>query len=237
MDVTAARSFPLLFVWLDCAWLALFAGILAWRRRWRVLAVGVLGGIVYFIVDYGVFHLALRTRVVQGADTAALLAWLSMSYGFTNMAWAWLLLDRDGRGREWSVLVVSGWLAVAFLATSLGGASPTVSIRRGTSAYHGVMALVLAAGYAALVVRNLAGRRPRADLLRLVAIGVGIQAGWEGVLLLAGIRPAALAPLVVNSLLETNLGMPWLFLIHEAVTKGRGSRTPARGTPCEAPAP
>jgi len=30
---------------------------------------------------------------------------------------------------------------------------------------------------------------------------------------------AGLAPLVVNSLIETNLGMPYLYLIHEAVSR------------------
>ena len=30
---------------------------------------------------------------------------------------------------------------------------------------------------------------------------------------------AGLAPLVINSLIETNLGMPYLYLIHEAVSR------------------
>jgi hypothetical protein len=228
MDVTAARSFSTLFIWMDCAWLVVLAAILAWRRKLLAILIGLLGGVLYFLVDYGVFFLALRTRQVTGADPFLLLLWLSLSYGFTNMAWAWLLLDRDGRGVEWSLLIISGWLAVAFMSASFGAGFPTVRIQRGTGAYHGVMALMLAAGYGALIVRNLAGARPRADLLRLLAIGVGIQAAWELVLLLAGIRPPSLVPFVVNSLLETNLGMPYLFLIHEAVgTK----RAPALDAP------
>jgi hypothetical protein len=224
MDVTAARTFSTLFVWMDCAWLVVLAAILTWRRKYLAIVVGLLGGVLYFLVDYGVFFLVLRTREVTGADPFLLLLWLSMSYGFTNMTWAWLLLDRDGRGVEWSILVVCGWLAVAFLSASFGAGFPAIRIRRGTGAYHGVMALLLAAGYVALIVRNLAGKVPRIDLVRLLAIGVGIQAAWELVLLLAGIRPPSLVPFVVNSILETNLGMPYLFLIHEAAGK---RRTPA----------
>jgi hypothetical protein len=217
MEVTAARSFSTLFIWLDCAWLAAFAVVLLWKRKYKALVVGILGGVLYFLVDYGIFFLLLRTREVSGADPALLLLWLSMSYGFTNMAWAWLLLDRDGHGVEWSVLIVSAWLAVGLLSASFGANLPWVRIRRGTGAYHGVMALILAAGYALIVLRNLGGRHARVSIVRLLAIGVGIQAAWELVLLLSGIRPTAIAPFIVNSLLETNLGMPYLFLIHEAL--------------------
>jgi hypothetical protein len=227
VDITAARSFPTLFIWLDCAWLVAFAAILLWRKKHAALVVGLLGGLLYMLVDYGIFYLALRTRVVTGASPFWLLLWLSMSYGFTNMAWAWLLLDRDGNAVEWSLLVVGAWLAVGLAAVGYGARFPVVSIRRGTGSYHGAMAILLAIGYGILVVRNLAGRLPRVNLLRLLGIGVGIQLGWELVLLLAGIRPVSIAPLVVNSLLETNLGMPYLFLIHEAVGKGRAAAVPA----------
>jgi hypothetical protein len=226
VDIMAARVFPTLFIWLDCAWLAAFAAILAWRGKYRALAVGLLGGVLYMLVDYGIFYLALRTRAVSGASPFWLLLWLSMSYGFTNMAWAWLLLDRDGNAVEWSLLVVAAWLAVGLAAAGYGGRFPTVRIQRGTGSYHGAMAILLAVGYGILIVRNLAGRRPRVSLLRLLAIGVGIQLGWELVLLLSGIRPASIVPLVVNSLLETNLGMPYLFLIHEAVGRVRGGTVP-----------
>ena len=194
MEITAARSLPTLFIYLDCAWLALFGVILLWRKKYTAFVVGLLGGALYFLVDYGIFYLALRTRVVTGASPFWLLLWLSVSYGFTNMAWAWLLLDRDGHGVEWSVLVVGAWLAVGLMAASYGSRFPIVRIQRGTSSYHGAMALLLAVGYALLIVRNLAGRGPRINLLRLLAIGVGIQFGWELVLLLAGIRPAASCP-------------------------------------------
>jgi hypothetical protein len=82
------------------------------------------------------------------------------------------------------------------------------------------MALILALGYLLLIWRSL--RAPaggQVSLLRLAAIGIGVQFSWEFVLLISGIRPAGFFPLVVNSLIETNLGMPYLYLIHGAVTR------------------
>jgi len=222
IEVTPARSFTALFIWLDLAWLAVLATFLLAFRRRVAAVVGLAGAALYFAVDYGIFLRLLGTRVVEGADPLWLLLWLSVSYGFTNFAWIWLLLDRDERAVEWSVLVISGWLAVAQLARAYGGGFASISIARGTEAYHGPMTLILLLGYGMLVARNLRadpdGRR-RLSLLWLLAIGIGVQASWESVLMISGIRPMDWRPLVVDSLIETNLGLPWLWMIHAAVSR------------------
>ena len=98
---------------------------------------------IYFAVDYGIFYHLLGTRVVIGADPLWLLLWLSFSYGVTNFAWIWLLLDGDEHAVEWSVLIVSGWVMVALLSQNFGAASPALTTSRGTGTYHGVMAAIL----------------------------------------------------------------------------------------------
>jgi hypothetical protein len=222
MEVVAARTLNALYIYLDIAWLVIFGAILLWQQKRTAFLAGLAGWLAYFVVDYGIFYRLLGTRVVRGADPLWFLLWLSLSCGFTNIAWIWLLLDRDGHEVEWSLLVVVGWLVVALLSQSIGVGFAVISIQRGTSSYHGVMALILAAGYGYLILHNL--RVPpgeRVNLLWLLAIGIGVQLSWEVILLLSGIRPAGLAPLAVNSLVETNLGMPYLYLIHEAVSRRR----------------
>ena len=220
MEVVAARTLNALYIYLDVTWLIIFGAILLWQKKRTAFVAGLIGGLVYFAVDYGIFYRLLGTRVVRGADLFWFLLWLSVSYGFTNMAWIWLLLDRDGHEVEWSLLVILGWVTVALLSQSFGASFAVISIQRGTGSYHGVMALILAAGYGYLIVRNLrVGPERRVNLLWLLAIGIGVQLSWEFILLISGIRPAGLAPLVVNSLIETNLGMPYLYLIHEAVSR------------------
>jgi hypothetical protein len=220
MEVVAARTLNALYVYLDVVWLVIFGAILLWQRKRTAFLAGLAGGVLYFVVDYGIFYQLLGTRVVQGADPFWFLLWLSFSYGFTNIAWIWLLLDRDGRGVEWSLLVILGWITVALLSQNFGASFAIITIRRGTGSYHGVMALILAVGYGWLIVRNLrAAPGRRVNLLWLLAIGIGVQLSWELILLITGIRPAGLAPLVINSLIETNLGMPYFYMIHEAVER------------------
>ena len=157
--------------------------------------------------------------MVMVADPFWFLLWLSMSYGFTNMAWIWLLLDRDGNAVEWSALTVMGWITVAFLSQNFGATFPIISIQRGTTTYHGIMALILIAGYLYLIMSNLQMQTAgKVNILWLMAIGIGVQFSWEFVLLISNIRPTGFLPLVVNSLIETNLGMPYLYLIHKMVS-------------------
>jgi hypothetical protein len=218
MEITAARTLNSLYIILDLVWLALFCLLLFLFRRRAALVAGLLAGLVYFLVDYGIFYRLLGTRVVQGAHPFWFLLWLSFTYGITNFAWIWLLLDRDRKAVEWSVLIISAWLATALLSSNFGMNFAVIKIQRGTGMYHGVMAGILFIGYLVLIIRNLRGR-DHADLLRLLAIGIGVQLAWEAVLLVSGIRPAGIGALVVNSLIETNLGMPYMYLIHRAVTK------------------
>ncbi len=232
MEVIAARSFNTLYIVLDIVWLAVFALILLRFRRYLALIVGLVAGVIYFIVDYGIFYRALGTRVVEGASPFWFLLWLSFSYGITNFAWIWLVLDRDGNAVEWSLLPILGWVAVAFLSQSFGAGFATVSCYRGTGAYHGVMALIMVVGYVILIVRNLRASETgaeRVNLLYLLALGIGVQLAWEAVLLVSGIRPQAIRPLIVNSLIETNLGIPIAYFIHRAVSARVGKdlrRTP-----------
>ena len=217
MEFTAVRSFSSLYIWLDIAWLLAFVGILLYFKKRLALAAGLVMGVVLFVVDYGIYYQILGTRHITGADPFWFLLWFSMTYGITMFAWLWLLFDRDGHAVEWSVLPILGWVAVAQLSANFGDGFATITTERGVG-YHGVMAALMLAGYAVIVVRNLAGKE-RVNILWLMAIGIGVQLAWEAVLLISGIRPPQWRPIVVNSLIETNSGIPILYYVHKVVTR------------------
>lgn len=87
MEVIAARSMNALYMYLDFAFLLFLGATLVYTKRYLAIIVGLLAGVLYFIVDYGYFYLYLGTRSVEGADPFWFLLWLSMSYGFTNFVW------------------------------------------------------------------------------------------------------------------------------------------------------
>lgn len=227
MELIARRQFVPAYIALDTVFLLLLAGLLLWKKRRMAALVGGIMGVAYFIVDYGVFHLICHSRSIEGGSLFWTLLWMSMSYGFTNFAWIWLALDKDEYLIEWSLLILCWWFCCPMLAQLIGFGQMPIVIQRTTGAYHGWMAAILFVGYLLAVVRNLgeSDRKCRIDLLRLVAIGIAAQFAWEAALLLGGIRSAGLGfaeklrPLIVNSLLETNLGMPYVYLIFVALTR------------------
>ena len=227
MELIARRQFVPAYIALDTVFLLVLAGLLLWKKRRMVALVGGIMGVVYFIVDYGVFHLICHSRSIEGGSLFWTLLWMSMSYGFTNFAWIWMALDKDEYLIEWSLLILCWWFCCPMLAQLIGFGQMPIVIQRTTGAYHGWMAAILFVGYLLAVVRNLgeSDRKCRIDLLRLLAIGIAAQFAWEAALLLGGIRSAGLdfaeklRPLIVNSLLETNLGMPYVYLIFVALTR------------------
>ena len=93
--------------------------------------------------------------------------------------------------------------------------------RSSQSHIHGIMALILFVGYAILCIHNIrtTDETRKINIPWILAIGILVQFAWEFVLLVTGIRNPSFMTIVVNSLLETNLGLPYMYLIHRAVSK------------------
>lgn len=219
------RVFNSLYIALDSFFLLGLAVYFITSKRFIPLLVGFLGGLLYFIVDYGGFYLLLGTRIVNGADPFYFLLWLSMSYGFTNMAWMWLWFAEKENRFEWSTLIITAWFSIAIMTTGLGTTWAEISIQRGTGGYHWIMAIFLLGGYGYLFIKNLSAKnsKERIDIKSILVIGLLVQFAWEAVLYVTGIRQAGLQTLVINSLLETNLGAPYMYLIYRAVLEYRKS--------------
>lgn len=220
LEITPGRVLNHLYVYLDILFLLVFLTLLLVTKRKLTFLFALAGGIIYFFVDYGIFYLLLGTRVVEGASYFWFLLWLSMSYGITNFAWIWLWIKKDKQLLKWSLLILLWWFVCPFLARFIGGEFGEISIYRGTMQYHWVMAVFLIVGYAIIIGMNMKNKKKenRIDILWLLAIGILVQLGWEAALLVGGIRQGGVQTLMVNSLLETNMGIPYIYFIYRGIT-------------------
>lgn len=227
-EIIAQRVFNPLYIYLDIVFLVFFLGLLIFRKKYLTVLFALAGGVLYMIVDYGIFHLLMHTRSIEGGNLFWVLLWMSMSYGITNFAWLWLWMSKDKRLFEWSLLIMAWWISAPLIAATFGADLAPIRIQRTTGSYHGYMALILFAGYASAIVYNLIqkDKTKHFPLLWLLIIGILVQFGWEFSLLIGGIRSAAiesmsdkLMTLVVNSLIETNLGAVPIYCIYVIVTQ------------------
>lgn len=225
-QITPTRTFNLLYIILDSIFIIILIGLLLWKKKKSTLYFSLFGGILYFLVDYGYFYLISHSRIIyyneticNNSITALILLWMSLSYGITNFAFIWLCIKKDEHLKEFLLLIIGWWLIIPSIA-SLGGANNIMTYRT-TTAYHGYMALLLAIGYFILIIYNLCtSKEKRVNLLWLNGIGISVQFAWEFALLINGIRPFnenSLFTLIVDSLIETNLGMPIIFGIYKVV--------------------
>ncbi len=228
-EIIARREFSPLYILFDTAFLIIFAVMLFRKKKYMTLLVGALAGILYMLVDFGIFHLVCHSRSISdGYSLFWVLLWMSVSYGFTNFAWIWLWISKDKNLFEWSLLILMWYFVCPLLTKTFSPPSlGTIMIQRTTGEYHGYMALILFLGYLVLIIYNLRKNRreERINIPWLLAIGILVQLSWEAGLLISGIRSAGfeslsykLRTLFVNSLLETNLGMPYIYLIYIAYT-------------------
>ena len=155
MEIIARRQFDPLYIWLDIAFLVLFAALLIWKKKYMTVLVGIAFGFIYFAVDYGLFHLVFHARSITGGSLFWVLLWMSMSYGFTNFVWIWLWISKDKHLLEWSLLILFWWLCCPMLAATFGSGENLITIQRTTGGYHGWMALILFVGYALAIAWNL----------------------------------------------------------------------------------
>lgn len=226
MSIVPSRSLNLLYIILDSAFLLVFITLLLLKRKRMTVAIALFGGILYFIVDYVFFYHVSGSRSVwingeqaNETQTALYLLWHELSSGITNFGLIWICLNKEKDMKYWIALVVGWWFICPAIA-ELGG-ERTIACARTTSAYHAPMAIIMAISYGALIIYNLffvKGDRKPVNIIYLFLVGFLVQFSWEGAFLLYGIRPwneNAIQTLLIDSLIETNLGMPAFYLIHK----------------------
>jgi len=221
VSVQPTRYFSFLYLIADCVFLLFFLGLLFYKKRYQTLLFSLAGGILYFIVDFGYFYALSGSREIfingvetSPLETALILLWMSFSYGITNFAYIWILIGKD---KEWKLFIglILGWWM--FAPGLMGFSESVIETTRMTGKYHLAMLIILIVGYGSYILYHLIRHKPfiKAVLYQNL-IGITVQLAWEGALLLSHIRPwtdGALATLIIDSLIETNLGIPYIAAI------------------------
>jgi hypothetical protein len=231
MGITASRTMNLAYPVLDSIFIFFFCALLIANKSYRALVWGLAAGLLYFIVDFGIFHYITHSRTItEGFSLFWILLWMSFSYGITNYVWMWLWFEKNEHFWGYSTLIIAWWISCP-MVSEMFGAAAVFTISRTTGSYHGVMGLIMFISYAGALIYNMrVGKVKRISVPWMLFIGVFIQFSWEFSLLVSGIRSAGAAPfeavrtMLVNSLVETNLGVPSSYLLFVLINRGLDRR-------------
>lgn len=236
MEAVAQRIFNPNYILFDSIFLLFLCFLLFIKKKNKALLFGLFGGLLYMVIDYGLFYLLLGTRSIIGGNAFWVLFWLSLSYGITNFAMFWLWFDKDKNVKEWFFLIICWWIVCPFITQTFPSSGPNIETIRISTASHGYMAIILFVGYGIIIIKNIFGKAEKINILNLLLLGVFVQFAWEFSLLVGGIRSAGLetiqqkiSTLTVNCLLETNIGIPFFYFFYKylksnnALTKLLGS--------------
>ncbi len=245
--IKPTRNFSLAYLIMDSVFIIFFIVLLFVTKR-RITAIfSLLGGLLYWIVDFGIFYAATGSREIfsysfsdyentlvslNPLGIAGVLFWMSMSYGILDFAFIWLWLSKDKKALEFSFLIVVWWICCPLLSDFISNAFPSMlcfQTQRTTDKYHGIMGLIMVVGYIIVIVMNIFNKdqTKKIPIVRLFVIGFLAQFLWEFLLLVFGVRSQtygsdftrSFLTLLQDSLVETNLGMPYIYFIHKAITK------------------
>jgi len=243
-QIVPTRNFNMAYIIFDCIFLTFLVVLLILKKRYLTLLWGLVGGLLYLCVDFGIFYSLSHTRrifidnnLLDASGHFWVLLWLSLSYGIPNFVFIWMGLSKDKLFKVFTVLIVGWWFVLptlsqfglmdCFNGTWFGS---TIRTERDTGNFHWIMAAFLVVGYGAFIAYSVLKDREHfkehmKTLLVLNILGIACQLSWELPLLVNGIRPmneTSIQTLIVNSLIETNSGMVYFYLFHMWLTKKVG---------------
>ena len=213
-----ARRFEFDYVLFDALFLALWIALLVWQKRSGPLKAGLVCAVVVYVID-GVIWTA--TGVREYGISAPWLKFpvdfmMDVSYGIIAFSWVWIAFERQSPGDVafWTILLFAGWLAIPFLSRWIPLVDDPVTTVRHMSSRVWLHIAVVVAGYAALIALGVDFK----TIAYVFWVGCMLAFVMEFSLLVSGIRSPSLALLAYETLILTNQGIPYLYIIKKKIS-------------------
>ena len=150
---------------------------------------------------------------------AVFMFWFSMSYGLI-FSWIFLMFDKKNKRAAWTALLFGGWLMIAFLSQVLQMNDNVIKTVRLMRSSRIKQIIIVALGYGTLFLLRYKLKK----ILFLFLVGCGIHFMMEFSLWVSDIRPSSLDLLFVNTLVESNMGVPLLYIFWDKFLTQRKRR-------------
>jgi hypothetical protein len=217
IDHSITRHFELDYILFDAVFLAGYVSFLVREGRIRPLRTGIVCGLITYLIDGVIWHAAgVREYGISAPWIKHPVDFMmDVSYGIVAFGWVWIAFERKGNWDValWTLALFGGWLLVPTASRLLRlNDDPIITVRHMESQVW-VQITVVIIGYVLLA----ALRYDRATILYVFAIGCLLTFMMEFSLLVTGIRPSGLKVLIYDTLILTNQGVPYVYVIWDKI--------------------
>ena len=230
IDHDITRHFEFDYLIFDAVFLALYVTLLIVEKRVVPLKAGLICAVLIYIID-GIIWTATGVR-----EYGISAPWMKhvvdfmmdVSYGIVAFSWVWIAFESKS-ARDvflWTAMLFAGWLLVPFASTLVDLYDAPITTVRHMESQVWVQILVVIAGYATLV----ALKYDLKTLLYVFWIGCMLTFMMEFSLFISKIRPPNVKVLIYETLILTNQGIPYVYVIWDRILPVLRKRIEVRRT-------
>ena len=209
------RNFDLDYLFFDLIFLACFITALVIQKKKIPLLVGLICGFLFLIID-GVIWWNTGVREINPPELKFFVDFMmDFSYGVVAFSWVMIMFERNSIKEIilWTIFLYGGWFLVAFLSQIIPFIDLEIITIRHMRSLRIVEILTVIFGYLLLIILKYNYK----TILFIFWVGTMLSFMMESYLLFTRIRPSGYELLLYDSLILTNQGVPYLFVIFDKI--------------------
>lgn len=209
------RVFDLDYIIFDLVLFFLFITVLIIKKKKIPLIVGFLCGIMFLIID-GIIWWNTGVREIFPANLKVAVDFMmDFSYGVLAFSWVMIMFEKNNLKEIifWTAFLYGGWFMIAALSQILPLNDLEITTIRHMKHLRIVEISVVILGYLLLMFL----RYNYKTILYIFWVGTMLSFMMESYLLFTGIRTSGWELLLYDSLILTNQGIPYLYVIFDKI--------------------
>lgn len=209
------RVFDLDYLIFDLIFCFLFISILMVQKKIFPFIVGLLCGVLFLIID-GIIWWNTGIREIYPPNLKIAVD-IMMDFTYGLLAFSWVMIMFENKNMKeillWTTLLYGGWFLIASLSQILPLNDTEITTIRHMKRLRIFEISTVVIGYLLLFILGYNYKK----IIFIFWVGTMLSFMMESYLLFTGIRPSGFDLLLYDSLILTNQGIPYLYVIFDKI--------------------
>ncbi len=209
------RIFDFDYLIFDLILCFIFISVLIVQKKKIPFIVGLLCGLLFLIID-GVIWWNTGVREISPQSLKIVVDFM-MDFSYGLLAFSWVMIMFEKRNLKeiifWTTFLYGGWFIIASLSQVLPLNDTEIITIRHMKHLRFLEISTVITGYSLLIILRYDYKR----IFFIFWVGTMLSFMMESYLLFTGIRPSGFDLLLYDSLILTNQGIPYLYIIFDKI--------------------